>query len=189
MREEFLLDALVDYQIEPEDPTHTIPNPQRRALDKEIRAARWRRSPQKAWIVPIRASSSSSSARSSRSLLARCFRSSSLDLAPEAKLHLTGRLFGERDRDDPAESAGASADEPHDATDQSGCLAGSRRRLDKEARAELGQDSAACRSIGKIGHGDARTIRSRSEMFKRHTQRSSASGQSVRHRPLRRPPV
>ena len=39
MREEFLLDALVDYQIEPEDPTHTIPNPERRALDKEIRAA------------------------------------------------------------------------------------------------------------------------------------------------------
>jgi transposase len=40
MREEFLLDALVDYQIEPEDPTRTIPNPQRRALDKELRAAR-----------------------------------------------------------------------------------------------------------------------------------------------------
>ena len=40
MREEFLLDALVDYQIEPEDPTHTIPNPERRALDKQIRAAR-----------------------------------------------------------------------------------------------------------------------------------------------------
>jgi transposase len=40
MREEFLLDALVDYQIEPEDPTHTIPNPERRTLDKEIRAAR-----------------------------------------------------------------------------------------------------------------------------------------------------
>ena len=40
LREEFLLDALVDYQIEPEDPTHTIPNPERRALDKEIRAAR-----------------------------------------------------------------------------------------------------------------------------------------------------
>jgi hypothetical protein len=40
MREEFLLDALVDYQIEPEDPTHTIPNPERRALDKEIHAAR-----------------------------------------------------------------------------------------------------------------------------------------------------
>ena len=37
---ELLLDALVDYQIEREDPTHTIPNPQRRALDKEIRAAR-----------------------------------------------------------------------------------------------------------------------------------------------------
>ena len=26
--------------VEPEDPTRTIPNPERRALDKEIRAAR-----------------------------------------------------------------------------------------------------------------------------------------------------
>jgi hypothetical protein len=40
MREEFLLDALIDYQIEPEDPTRTIPNPERRALDKEVRAVR-----------------------------------------------------------------------------------------------------------------------------------------------------
>jgi transposase len=40
MREEFLLDALVDYRIEPEDPTRTLPNPERRALDREIRAAR-----------------------------------------------------------------------------------------------------------------------------------------------------
>src|SRR5262249_47136126 len=40
MREEFLLDALIDYQIEPEDPTRTIPNPKRRTLDKAIRAAR-----------------------------------------------------------------------------------------------------------------------------------------------------
>ena len=40
MREEFLLDALVDYQIEPEDPTRSVPNPERRALDKEIRTAR-----------------------------------------------------------------------------------------------------------------------------------------------------
>jgi Transposase protein len=40
MREEFLLDALVDYQIEPEDPTRTIPHPERRALDQEILAAR-----------------------------------------------------------------------------------------------------------------------------------------------------
>ena len=30
MREEFLLDTLVDYRIEPEDPTRTIPNPERR---------------------------------------------------------------------------------------------------------------------------------------------------------------
>jgi hypothetical protein len=40
MREEFLLDALVDYRIEPEEPTRTIPNPKRRALDKQILAAR-----------------------------------------------------------------------------------------------------------------------------------------------------
>ena len=40
MREEFLLDALIDYQIEPEDPTRTFPNPERRALDKQIQAAR-----------------------------------------------------------------------------------------------------------------------------------------------------
>jgi transposase len=40
MREEFLLDALVDYRIEPQDPTRTVPNPARRALDKQIRAAR-----------------------------------------------------------------------------------------------------------------------------------------------------
>lgn len=40
MREEFLLDALVDYRIDPEDPTRTIPNPERRKLDKQIRAAR-----------------------------------------------------------------------------------------------------------------------------------------------------
>ena len=40
MREEFLLDALVDYRIEPEDPTRTIPNPERRALEKQCRAAR-----------------------------------------------------------------------------------------------------------------------------------------------------
>src|ERR1700746_3966668 len=40
MREEFLIDALVDYQIAPEDPTRTVPNPARRALANEIRAAR-----------------------------------------------------------------------------------------------------------------------------------------------------
>lgn len=40
MRQEFLLDALVDYQIEPEEPTRTVGNPQRRALDKKVRAAR-----------------------------------------------------------------------------------------------------------------------------------------------------
>src|ERR1035437_7994102 len=33
LREEFLLDALADYQVEPDDPTRTVPNPERRALD------------------------------------------------------------------------------------------------------------------------------------------------------------
>jgi len=40
LREEFLLDALTDYQVEPDDPTRTVPNPERRALDKEICSAR-----------------------------------------------------------------------------------------------------------------------------------------------------
>lgn len=40
MREEFLLDALTDYQIEPDDPTRTVPNPERRPLDKQIRSVR-----------------------------------------------------------------------------------------------------------------------------------------------------
>jgi hypothetical protein len=40
MREEFLLDALADYQVEPDDPARTIPNPERKKLDKEIRSAR-----------------------------------------------------------------------------------------------------------------------------------------------------
>ena len=40
LREEFLIDALVDHQVEPDDPTRTIPNPERKALDKESRAAR-----------------------------------------------------------------------------------------------------------------------------------------------------
>ena len=40
MREEFLLDALVDYGVEPDDPTRTVPNPERRALDDQIRKAR-----------------------------------------------------------------------------------------------------------------------------------------------------
>jgi len=40
LREEFLLDALADYQVEPDDPTRSVPNPERRALDKDIRSAR-----------------------------------------------------------------------------------------------------------------------------------------------------
>jgi prepilin-type processing-associated H-X9-DG protein len=40
MREEFLLDALVDYNVEPDDPTRTVPNPARKVLDTKIRAAK-----------------------------------------------------------------------------------------------------------------------------------------------------
>ncbi|HUE29211.1 MAG TPA: hypothetical protein VMP89_20720 [Solirubrobacteraceae bacterium] len=40
MGEEMLLDALVDYQIEPDDPERDVPNPAWNALDTEHRAAR-----------------------------------------------------------------------------------------------------------------------------------------------------
>lgn len=40
LREEFLLDALADHQVEPDDPTRTVPNPKRHELDKQIRTAR-----------------------------------------------------------------------------------------------------------------------------------------------------
>lgn len=39
-RAEFALDALVDYQVEPDDPTRTVPNPGRRELAKKIKTAR-----------------------------------------------------------------------------------------------------------------------------------------------------
>jgi hypothetical protein len=40
MREELLLDALIDYQLEPDDPARSVPNPAWAALDAERRAAR-----------------------------------------------------------------------------------------------------------------------------------------------------
>jgi transposase len=40
LREEYALDALVDYDVEPDDPTREVPNPQRRALDAKLREAR-----------------------------------------------------------------------------------------------------------------------------------------------------
>jgi DNA-binding CsgD family transcriptional regulator len=42
MRQEFLIDALVDYQAEPDDPNRSIPNPLRKAVDQELRKARSR---------------------------------------------------------------------------------------------------------------------------------------------------
>jgi hypothetical protein len=40
LREEYALDALVDYGVVPDDPTRDVPNPRRRALDAQLRAAR-----------------------------------------------------------------------------------------------------------------------------------------------------
>src|SRR6266853_3442510 len=40
LREEYLIDALADYQVEPDDPTRSIPNPAQKAVVKEIHAAR-----------------------------------------------------------------------------------------------------------------------------------------------------
>ena len=40
MREEFLIDALVDYDVEPDDPTRSIPNPARKEVEKQLRLVR-----------------------------------------------------------------------------------------------------------------------------------------------------
>ncbi len=40
LREEYLIDALVDYQVEPDDPNRSVPNPIRKAVEKEIHTAR-----------------------------------------------------------------------------------------------------------------------------------------------------
>jgi hypothetical protein len=40
MRDEFEIDALAEHAVEPDDPTRTVPNPARRDLDKQIKAAR-----------------------------------------------------------------------------------------------------------------------------------------------------
>jgi prepilin-type processing-associated H-X9-DG protein len=40
MRDEFALDALVDYSVEKDDPTREVPNPRWAALDAELRAAK-----------------------------------------------------------------------------------------------------------------------------------------------------
>jgi hypothetical protein len=40
LREEYLIDSLVDYQVEPDDPQRSVPNPTRQAVDKELRKTR-----------------------------------------------------------------------------------------------------------------------------------------------------
>ena len=39
LREEYALDALVDYSVQPDDATRTVPNPARKAIDKQLRQA------------------------------------------------------------------------------------------------------------------------------------------------------
>jgi transposase len=40
LREEYLIDALVDYTVVPDDPSREVPNPKRAALDRKLREAR-----------------------------------------------------------------------------------------------------------------------------------------------------
>lgn len=40
MRQEYLIDALTDYGVEPDDPERSVPNPARKAVDQELRQAR-----------------------------------------------------------------------------------------------------------------------------------------------------
>jgi prepilin-type processing-associated H-X9-DG protein len=40
LREEYLIDALADYQIEPDDPNRSVPNPARKAVEKELHRSR-----------------------------------------------------------------------------------------------------------------------------------------------------
>lgn len=40
LRAEYLIDSLVDYQVEPDDPQRSVPNPARQAVDKELRKTR-----------------------------------------------------------------------------------------------------------------------------------------------------
>jgi hypothetical protein len=40
LRQEYLIDALTDYEVEPDDPLRSVPNPARKAIDKELRKAR-----------------------------------------------------------------------------------------------------------------------------------------------------
>jgi hypothetical protein len=40
IRQEFLIDALTDYEVEPDDPARLIPNPARKEIDKQLSAAR-----------------------------------------------------------------------------------------------------------------------------------------------------
>jgi transposase len=40
MRQEFLIDGLVDYGVEPDDPARSVPNPARKEVEKQLRSAR-----------------------------------------------------------------------------------------------------------------------------------------------------
>jgi hypothetical protein len=95
-------------------------------------------------------------------LLGRRLRPRLLDLKAQAQLHLAGGFLCERDCDGAGERAVPAADQPDDAADQCGGLAGSRSRLDEKGRAELSEDPGSRYCVGKVAHGTALTVKSAS---------------------------
>jgi hypothetical protein len=61
MIEQYALDVLVDYDVEPDDPERLVPNPQRRKLEAQVRAAREELQREQAkyarLVIPLRACS------------------------------------------------------------------------------------------------------------------------------------
>ena len=98
------LEPVVERALEQRAPPRRAPRSRTADRRPPRPAARWSRSAQNAWIVAMRASSSCSSAASSRRALvaarARSRRARGLELRAQPQLHLARGLLGERERDD-----------------------------------------------------------------------------------------
>ena len=96
------------------------------------------------------------SARSSGRVLGLPWAASSraLELVAQPQLHLAGGLLGEGDGDDlPTARRGPSADDPDDARDQHGRLAGAGGGLDDEGGVEILEELASSlRVAGYLRH-------------------------------------
>jgi hypothetical protein len=122
-----------------------------------------RMSPQKEWIVPMRASSSFGSAASRRSRTSSVVRPPRvLDGLPEPELQLAGGGVGERHRDHLVEPRAAGAEERHHARHQLARLPGARRRLDDERRPEVVPDAVARVLVREARHRKLRRMSSSS---------------------------